>query len=242
MQILDNLLSNAITYTDKGSVTVSVRPEADQIRLSVRDTGIGIDPESSDNLFDPFHQSDRIRGRRGLGLGLALVKSLVEAHGGVITVQSGGPGTGSEFSFTMPRTHTTPTAAEQVSEMPPRRRVLVVDDQQDVADSLGAMLVALGQDVEVAYSGETALTVARRQRPEIGFLDVSMPEMTGAELARNLRHDFSREELMLVAVTGLGKEHASAADGSFDHHLLKPVSPEAVALLLNGLRAKPRES
>lgn len=242
-QILDNLLSNALTYTDAGHIAVAVHGGPEQVRVAIRDTGVGIDADVIKRLFDPFYQNDLVRGQRGLGLGLAVVKSLVEAHGGTVAVHSDGPGTGSEFSFTLPRARATPVsapAAEPVAPVP--RRVLVVDDQEDVADSLAALLETLGQQVEVAYTGSDALTAARRQQPEIAFLDLSMPETDGAELARRLRKVFGREALTLVAVTGLGKEQVVAAGGPFDHHLLKPVSPEALMSLLNGLNTRPAVS
>jgi CheY-like chemotaxis protein len=235
-QVLDNLLSNAVTYTDAGRITVSVRDESGLARIIVRDTGIGLDPAEAPSLFQPYQPKTEGQHRGGLGLGLSLVKALVEAHGGSIAVRSEGRGRGSEFTVSIPLATSLAEAEPSASIVPPPpRRVLAVDDQHDVADTFAALLEALGQKVHVAYDGEGALAIARTHHPEVAFLDVSMPDMTGAELARRLREALDGQSPVLVAVTGHDQMHAGVQAGEFDHHLLKPVTIETLAALLNGL-------
>jgi two-component system CheB/CheR fusion protein len=238
-QILDNLLRNAIGYTDQGTVTVRVHhDDAGVARVAVQDTGIGIEHAEAAHVFEPYQRGVNNRRREGLGLGLALVKSLVEAHGGEVAVESDGPGAGSTFSVTIPLAGgpVAPPTVERVAQ-PSKRRVLVVDDQRDVADMLGALLETLGQDVAVAYDATTAVALARDHRPRVAFLDVWMPGVTGSQLAHQLREEFAPGELTLVAVTGHDKDNPRVLDGHFDQHLLKPVSVENVVALLNAVDA-----
>ena len=216
-------------------MTVTVTADSASARVAVRDTGIGIDADARKALFKPYERSDR-RSGAGLGLGLTLVKGIVEAHGGDVTVESEGRGAGSEFAFTIPLADAAPqqSAAERPN-LPSRRRILVVDDQIDVATTFGAVLELLGQDVLVAHKGATALALARRHRPRVAFLDVSMPEMSGPELAYRLRQDFPPSELTLVAVTGYGEAYTRAESSLFEHHLLKPVTADALTSLLDML-------
>ncbi len=235
-QILGNLLRNAVTYTDVGNILVTARREGRYARVVVRDTGVGIDPADARGLFRPYQQRDDGRRSSGLGLGLTVVRGLVEAHGGGIDFHSEGRGKGSQFSFTLPLSDAPmPVRATAISPRLPPRRILVVDDQPDVADMFAAMLRTLGQDVEVAYDGDAALAAARRQTPQAAFLDISMPGMDGSELARRLRVDFPAAELTLVALTGIG--NPSGTSREFDYYLLKPVSAETVIKLLSSLRA-----
>jgi len=188
-------------------------------------------------VFEPFTQLDKTRDRRGLGLGLALVKNLVEAHGGTIVGRSTGLGEGSEFVFTLPLADA-PVHGGDPSGKPTvfvGRRILVVDDQQDVADTFGGLLESLGQDVRVAHSGEEALVAAREFRPAVAFLDLAMPGMSGAELARRLREELPGNGMTLVAFTGFGRQYQIASGASFDHRILKPVTAEQAAALLNSL-------
>jgi CheY-like chemotaxis protein/anti-sigma regulatory factor (Ser/Thr protein kinase) len=233
-QILDNLLRNAIGYTDEGTITVRVHEDASVARVAVQDTGMGIERADAGHLFEAYRRGLNNRRSEGLGLGLALVKSLVEAHGGVVDVDSDGPGAGSTFSFTMPLADA-PAASPIVERVAPaaKRRVLVVDDQRDVADVLAMLLETLGQEVAVAYDAQTAIALARERRPDVAFLDVSMPGVTGSELAHQLRAELPPGSLTLVAVTGHDRHDARVVHGKFDQHLLKPVTVASVVAVLD---------
>jgi signal transduction histidine kinase/CheY-like chemotaxis protein len=237
-QVLDNLLRNAIGYTDRGTITLRVDEDAVAARVAVHDTGIGIERADAAHVFEPYQRGVNNLRTEGLGLGLALVKSLVEAHGGDVAVESDGPGAGSTFSFTIPLAGR-PAASGTVERVaaPQRRRILVVDDQRDVADVLALLLETLGQDVAVAYDAQTAVALARERRPRVAFLDVWMPGVTGSQLAHQLRAEFAPGELTLVAVSGHDKHHARVVDGHFDQHLLKPVTVESIVALLNAMDA-----
>lgn len=235
-QILDNLLQNALTYTDDGEVRLEVALEDQHVRLTVSDTGIGLTPEDASGLFQPYHRAPTRQRGEGLGLGLALVKGLVEAHGGAIEARSDGEGTGTRFSVTLPLLASRPSgAALEPVELshPPRHRVLVVDDNRDVADMFAALLDAMGQDVAVAYDGPSAIALAVERHPDVVFLDLTMPGMNGAEVAGRLRK--AGVGCTLVAVTGHDGRHPGLRTGSFDHHLIKPVRDEALAELLGAL-------
>ncbi len=234
-QIFDNLLRNAIIYTDRGTVRIATRAEAAHARVTVADTGVGFEPGRADLLFDPFTQQDATRGRGGLGLGLTLVKSLVEAHDGRITATSKGPGRGAEFSFVLPLTDAPAPAAEREVAPAEAHRVLVVDDQADVADMFGTLLETLGHEVRVAYDADDALKAARDLRPDVAFLDISMPKVGGAELGRRLRDALPADPLSIIAMTGFAADHPAVQDTVFDYHLLKPVMIEVVATLLGSL-------
>ncbi len=227
-QIFDNLLRNAVTYTDAGSVSLLLEADPSFGRVTVRDTGIGIDRGEGEALFKPYqrHPTDQRSG--GLGLGLALVKALVAAHGGTVSYTSAGRGMGAAFSFTLPRVQAAAVKipATRTPAQLPRRRVLVVDDQKDVADTLGEVLKSLGQDVTVVYDGGTAAEVARTQRPEFAFIDLSMPGMDGVELAKRLRQMYPDDNLALVAITGDPQAIAATNGTEFTHHLLKPATRE----------------
>jgi two-component system, chemotaxis family, CheB/CheR fusion protein len=235
-QILQNLVRNAVTFTEAGSVAVTVREDAAATRISVRDTGVGIDPKDAADLFAAYRQADgNAEHSGGLGLGLAVVKALVEAHGGTVGVRSEGRGAGSEFTVTFPRSASVP-GAEPVDQHTPldSRRILVVDDQHDVANSLAAQLEDLGQEVEVAYNAADGLSKARLRKPQVAFVDLSMPETSGTQLARQLRNEFSDEALTLIAMTGHGAAYAAARTDAFDHTLLKPITTEKLRHVLNG--------
>lgn len=235
-QILDNLLRNALTNTDHGAITVTVRQSDSHARIAVRDTGIGIDAADLPGLFTPYQQRLGERGTGGLGLGLALVKSLVEAHDGTVAVESAGRGAGSEFSFTVPVSSAAARSTRgQDAASVPSYRVLVVDDEPDVGDAFGGLLESLGQRVTVVYGATDALKGAVNRRPRVAFIDLAMPEVDGWQLARRLRRQFSPQELTIVAVTGHGKPPAITAIPEIDHYLVKPVSKEAVVEILRGV-------
>jgi CheY-like chemotaxis protein len=209
--------------------------------VRVRDTGIGIRPEMLPRIFDLFVQAERRtkNAQGGLGIGLSLVRGLVELHGGSVEAHSAGPGQGSEFVVRLPlvaqgedRAEGTGPAATARSAP---RRVLVVDDSPDAADSLALLLRLEGQEVGVAYDGPSALAQATAGPPDIAFLDLGMPQMDGYELARRFRADPALQGVVLVALTGWGQpeDRRRTAEAGFDHHLVKPVEPD----LLHGLLA-----
>ncbi|HEX5461098.1 MAG TPA: ATP-binding protein [Steroidobacteraceae bacterium] len=244
-QALSNLLTNAAKYSDQGSqIAVVAELTAQELRFSVRDTGIGLTPASIPMLFEMFSQVDSAidRAEGGLGIGLALVKGLIALHGGTIDAASEGPGRGSTFTIHLPRSLAAPSLPGAGATAPAvsataawRCSVLVADDNRDAADSLAQLLNASGHVTHVAYSGGQALEIALREHPDACILDIGMPEMTGYEVAQRLRAASSGRHLMLIAVTGWGqqedKQKAEAA--GFDHHLTKPVEPGAVEMLLH---------
>jgi PAS domain S-box-containing protein len=252
VQIIQNLLMNAAKYTEpQGHIVVAARPEGGQVRVSVTDNGIGIPADVLPNVFDLFVQGERAldRAQGGLGIGLTLVKQLVELHGGSVEARSEGPGRGSEFVVRLPQAEPVPAAPERAAEPQPRpraadgRRVLVVDDNPDAAETIADMLRALGHEVAVAHDGPSALDAARRFQPEAALLDLGLPVMDGYELAQHMRRDGSLHGILLIAVTGYGQENdrARAAAAGFDRHLVKPVNVmEIHRLLAAGARRVPR--
>jgi CheY-like chemotaxis protein len=232
---------NAAKYTDpRGSITVGARREGDQVVIRVRDNGIGIDPLLAPRIFDLFVQGewrpDRSAG--GTGIGLTLVRRLVELHGGTVEVMSAGPGKGSEFVVSLPAADAPiPHPAARPApgtKLPEHRRVLVVDDNVDAADSLAMALRLSGQEVRVAYDGESALTIAAEIQPEAVLLDIGMPVMDGFRVARRLRETAGTERSLLIAVTGWGQDEDRrlAKEAGFDHHLVKPVDPGILVPLI----------
>jgi two-component system, chemotaxis family, CheB/CheR fusion protein len=242
VQVLDNLLRNAIDFTDAGGeITIRSRQEDKHAKLTVKDTGIGMEPEQIEGLFEPYRQGGRGSGDRGLGLGLALVRQLVGLHEGTVVARSRGPGTGSEFEVVIPLASEVSADTLDEQALPPPRQVVVVDDDADVADSFAGVLRNLGQNVEVAYHGEQALEFCRKERPEIAFIDLAMPGMDGYELARHLRGEPGLENLCLVALSGFSLDTRDNTN-EFDRHLLKPADVESLAALLKSLPRQGDES
>jgi PAS domain S-box-containing protein len=246
-QLVSNLLNNAAKFTEIGGhVALTVARDDAGVVVTVRDNGIGIPSEMLDRIFDPFAQVDGSRDAKagGLGLGLTLVKRLVEMHGGTVAARSEGEGRGSEFIVRLPALGDSPapaataapepTAADALSLAVPARRVLVVDDMRDAAESLGRMLELQGHQVRVVNDGFTALHAADLFQPEVVFLDVGLPVMDGLEVARRLRRRFGAQAMLIVATTGFGtsKDRRGTAAAGFDHHLVKPVDPVVVQRLL----------
>jgi len=235
-QILDNLLTNAVNYTDRGHIEIAVRKNTTNVAVTVSDTGVGFEAGQIGSLFDIFNADQGNKRGGGLGLGLPLVKRLVEMHEGALDIQSPGRGQGSDVTFTLPLAPASPAQRPSAAPAKPEsRRVLVVDDQPDTADMFGKLLETMGQQVRVAYDGESALKIAPEYRPQVAFIDLSMPGLSGSEVARQLRQTFSREQLTLVALSGYSRYHASIEGTEFDHYLLKPASSEAVIEMLNSL-------
>jgi len=244
-QAIANVLGNAAKYTDAGgSIVLQVCARARDVEIRVRDTGIGIPAEVLPKIFDLFTQLDQRmeRPQSGLGIGLALVRRLVEMHGGSVSAHSEGAGRGSEFVICLPLM--TPAVlpavgdqltAEYQAARPQHRRILVADDNLDALESLAALLALNGHEVHRAQDGAAALQAAMRHRPEVIFLDIGMPQMDGYEVARRIRAHEWGKELLLIAVTGWGQEsdrQRSFAAG-FDFHLVKPVDLEKLNQLLS---------
>jgi PAS domain S-box-containing protein len=243
VQVLANLLSNAAKYTGSGGrITLAASRDGEEAVVRVRDTGIGIARELLPRVFDLFVRGDEASGRavEGLGIGLALVKRLVEEHGGSVTARSDGPGQGSEFEVRLPIG--LPTVEGQAaggvvpasSPSPRSIQILVVDDQRDMACSLARLLEGWGHEVDVAADGPSALELALARRPEVVLMDIGLPGMDGLEVARRLREQGVAARL--VALTGYGQEEdrlSSLACG-FDHHLVKPVDLDELRELIEG--------
>lgn len=243
-QVFANLFNNAAKYTPAGGrISLSAKREGADIEVRVRDTGIGIAPELLSGIFDLFVQADpsASRSQGGLGIGLTLVKSLVEMHGGTICARSGGLGRGSEFVVRLPlaRAQSADGSRDSASmQLPPARiirRVLVIDDNQDAAETLALLLQLEGHEVHVAHDGPAGLEAAVSLRPDVIFLDLGMPGMDGYEVARRLRQEPGLKETRLAALTGWGQQEdrRRSAEAGFDAHLVKPVDPTAIHLFLS---------
>ena len=242
VQVICNLISNAAKYTPPGGqIDVSARRRDGSYEISVRDTGIGIPPDMLQKVFDMFTQVAQSveRSQGGLGIGLTLVKRLVEMHGGTVEARSAGPGQGSEFVVRLPAQPGVDVAARVVAlpeTRPPAgsRRILVADDNRDAADSLAFMLRVVGHEVRIAYDGQQALDLAETFRPSLALLDIGMPRVNGYETARRLREKPWGREMVLIALTGWGQaddRNRSLAAG-FDQHVVKPVDPSMLERLL----------
>lgn len=246
-QVITNLVNNAAKYSERnGRIVITARRDGDNVAIAVRDGGIGIPAEMLPRVFELFTQIDRTLGRAqgGLGIGLALVKHLVEMHGGSVEAKSDGPGCGSEFIVRIPSGEV--VASPQSSSAPlldsasaalANRRMLVVDDNRDAADSLASLLELFGASARTAYDGPSALTEMRSFRPHVMFLDLGMPGMDGCAVATNVRADPQFRDVALVAVTGWGQEEERrrTREAGFDHHLVKPVATETLIELLTSL-------
>jgi CheY-like chemotaxis protein len=288
-QALANLLNNAAKYTEPGGrIELKVEREQEQLVFRVRDTGIGIPPDMLPKIFELFIQIDRSldRSQGGLGIGLSLVRSVVEMHQGVVQAHSAGLGKGSEFVVRLPLlTQTSPNIAPEIhsfkdfrnlqgagnlddakpgmgrqpAEVSAKsaesngdsssgsrfksghttRRVLIVDDNRDSVDSLAKLLKLTGHEVETALDGMSGLRTAQMYQPEIIFLDIGLPEISGYEIARRLREDPSLAKVTLIAMTGYGQEEdrRKALEAGFDGHMIKPAEPADVEKLLAGFQS-----
>jgi signal transduction histidine kinase/CheY-like chemotaxis protein len=240
-QVVSNLLNNAARYSDQGGrVRLSVRREGAEAVIRVTDTGIGIPPAMLGRVFDMFVQVDGAheRGRGGLGVGLALSRQLVEMHGGRITARSAGSEQGSEFEIRLPiAADLGPSVDAQadLDEAPTARlRLLIVDDNRDLVDSLSVLLKLMGNEVRMAYDGVEAVTVADAFRPDVVLLDVGLPLRNGYDAARLIRAEPWGREMVLIALTGWGQERDRRRSGEagFDHHFVKPVDPRSLMNLM----------
>jgi signal transduction histidine kinase len=241
VQVIDNLLDNAAKFTESGG-RVTVAAEADHAKgvavIRVLDTGIGLEPEIASHLFDVFSQADNSldRPRGGLGLGLSVVRGVVERHGGSVTASSPGSGLGTEFLMHLPIEEEPPALSTATEDSPApvrRRRVLVVEDNKDAATSLSVLLELMGHEVRVAYSGPEAIALAAEWPPEITISDIGLPGFDGFEVARRLRGQLGRGPL-IVALTGYGRDEdrRQSHEAGFDHHLVKPADPAVIQRML----------
>jgi PAS domain S-box-containing protein len=247
-QVVGNLLTNSSKYTEaNGHIWLNARREGDQAVLQVRDDGIGIAPDMIPHVFELFVQADHAstKAQGGLGIGLTLVKNLVEMHGGRVEAHSAGLGKGCEFTVRLPllvQVRPQPNESEdgelQQETARSGHRLLVVDDNQDAANSLAMLLKMQGHDVRVAFSGPAALEMTKDSPPDVVFLDIGMPGMDGYEVARRMRQQPGLENTVLAALTGWGQQEdrRRTAEARFDHHLVKPPEPKALEKLLAELK------
>ncbi|MFN7983903.1 MAG: PAS domain S-box protein [Vicinamibacterales bacterium] len=251
IQVFGNLLTNAAKYSPPHStITVHVRIEADTAIVEVRDTGVGIAREHLESVFGLFAQIPGAdpANTSGLGIGLALVRRLVDLHGGTITAASAGRGRGSTFTVRLPALRLLPTLSTHpqpvVTEVPViKRRVLVADDNEDAADTIGLLFAELGCEVRTVYAGESALREAEAFRPEVVFLDLGMPDLDGREVCRQIRSQTWGANMMLVALTGWGRDEDRRRTrvAGFDEHIVKPADPDALVRLLREMpHARPQ--
>jgi PAS domain S-box-containing protein len=239
-QVFSNLLTNACKYTDPGGqVSVTAEREGTRVAVRVRDSGVGIDPDMLPRVFDLFAQErqslDRARG--GLGLGLAIVRSLVTLQGGSVAVDSGGRGKGAVFTVFLPLVALADERARDDAEEPPSpsphaesRRVLIVDDNDDAAEVLAELLAAHGHVTRIAHDGPSALAVLPEFAPHVALLDIGLPAMDGYELARRMRATAAGAKACILAVTGYGQEtdRRRSTEAGFDAHFVKPLDSDAI--------------
>jgi signal transduction histidine kinase/ActR/RegA family two-component response regulator len=245
-QALGNLVNNAAKYTDEGGqILVSAEKVNREIVLRVRDNGVGISADMQSSIFDLFTQSDRSldRAEGGLGIGLTLVRRLVEMHGGQVHVFSDGPNQGSEFVIRIPvHVKSDPSDPGKSAGEPIGNgasiRVLVVDDNEDSAESLRMLLALAGHEVQICHEGCEALKISETFHPQIVLLDIGLPSMNGYEVARRLRVMDDHKETLLVALTGYGQEEDRrlAREAGFNHHLVKPVDFTALNAIFSSLK------
>jgi CheY-like chemotaxis protein/anti-sigma regulatory factor (Ser/Thr protein kinase) len=242
-QILVNLLTNAAKYTKPGGqIELSTRRDRDKLVITVHDSGVGISPEMLPRIFDLFTQVDVSldRSQGGLGIGLTLVRRLVELHGGSVSVASEGEGKGSEFVVWLPAgldeaTLEAPlTNTARPDANPQRSRVLVVDDDLDIGRGMARLLKVSGHDVQTAHDGPSAIEIARTQHPDAILLDIGLPGMNGFEVVKVLRQDEGCKDTILIAVSGYGQEddRRRSHEAGFHHHLVKPINFDELLTLL----------
>lgn len=233
-QVFSNLLTNSAKYTEPGGcIWLVAEQRGDEVVVSVRDNGTGIPPESIARVFDMFSQVDRSieRSTGGLGIGLALVKGLVEMHGGRVKAESAGQGQGSTFTVTLPVLNTaSPAAGAAPDKQTPadrhKRRILVVDDNRDAADSLTTILKLIGNEVRTAYDGFEAVELAESFQPQIILMDIGMPNLNGYDAAQRIRAEMWGQDIVIVALTGWGQEmdRIQSREAGCNGHLVKPVN------------------
>jgi CheY-like chemotaxis protein len=247
VQIVSNILSNAIKFTPTGGV-IAVRAEVvdSNLKMYIKDTGIGLDPQALESIFTMFEQSRPPSGQiaSGLGIGLSLSRQFAEMHGGSVEARSEGLGKGSEFVVTLPvlcveRLGAAPASTEIHIESS-RPKVLVVDDNRDACESLQALFEMENCQVATAYDGQEAVLAAARAMPDMIVMDLGMPRMDGYEAARRIRCQPGSKEVLMIAVTGWGQSDARqrTLEAGFDHHLIKPVDFDEIKQLANAQLSK----
>jgi PAS domain S-box-containing protein len=246
-QVFSNLLNNAARYTDRGGhISLTALRSGGEARVSVKDNGVGIAAKILPHVFDMFSQGQGQRipdgSQGGLGIGLSLVHGLVQLHGGRIEARSEGPGKGSEFIVHLPlpeRKEARGLGAPKRDDTSTfvKRRLLIVDDLRDSADTLALMLRMMGHDVETAYDGEEAVAAAARFKPDFALLDIGMPKLNGYEAARRIRREPWGKDMFLIALTGWGQEHDRnrTQEAGFNHHIVKPADPAELSKLMEYL-------
>lgn len=243
-QVFGNLLNNSSKYTrQNGSISLKAERMDDEVVVSVKDNGVGIPPDQLKNIFDMFMQVDRTaeRSQGGLGIGLTLVKRLAEMHGGSIEARSDGVGKGSEFIVRLPVLSKPSGVTEEVSrgkrESGSQRRIVIVDDNKDSADSLAMLLEITGNHTFMAHDGVEAIEVIERQRPDVVLLDIGLPRLNGHEVCRHVREQPWGKDIIVIALTGWGQEgdRRKSEEAGFNGHLVKPVDYDKLLELLSTL-------
>jgi CheY-like chemotaxis protein/two-component sensor histidine kinase len=242
-QVFGNLLNNSSKYTrSNGRISVSAKRVDDEVMVTVKDNGAGIPQDKLDSIFDMFMQVDLTaeRSQGGLGIGLTLVKRLAEMHGGSIEARSAGEGQGSEFIVRLPVLSKPSVAAQPkpaASEPSPERRILIVDDNVDAADSLAMLLEITGNKTYMAHDGVEAVEAIEEHRPEVVLLDIGLPRLTGHEVCRQVRQQPWGKDIMMIALTGWGQEddRRQSEEAGFNGHLVKPVDYDKLLELLSSL-------
>ena len=240
-QVFGNLLNNACKYTDHGgTISVTTARDGDDVVISIADTGAGIPHDQLEKIFDMFTQLDRNRGSSegGLGIGLTLVRRLVQLHGGVVEARSAGPGQGSTFVVRLPIEEAPqPEVVAEVKRPATARRILIVDDNRDAAESLSMLLSITGHETTIAHDGGEAYAAAERERPDVVLLDIGLPTLSGYEVCRRIRQQPWGGEVFIIALTGWGQteDRQKTRDAGFDGHLVKPVAYDALLRLLDSM-------
>ncbi len=246
-QVFVNLLNNAAKYMDRGGrIWLAVERQGSDVLVSVRDTGVGIAADHLPGIFQMFSQVEGSleRSQGGLGIGLTLVKRLVELHGGRIEAHSDGPGKGSAFVVRLPLVveasgPLAPAGREEAPAPMSSLRILIVDDNRDSADSLGMLLRIMGNDIRTAHDGAKGVEMAGEFRPDVVLLDIGLPKLDGYQVCRRIREQGWGRGMVLIAVTGWGQDEdrRRSHEAGFDHHMVKPVDPQALMRLLASLQA-----
>lgn len=238
-QLFGNLLNNSCKYTrPNGKISLTAKLVGDEVVVTVKDNGAGIPLDKLDSIFDMFMQVEHTaeRSQGGLGIGLTLVKRLAEMHGGTIEAKSGGEGQGSEFVVTLPVLHKPADAVSSVAtvQTPPKRRILIVDDNKDSADSLAMLLEITGNQTYMAHDGEEAVAAVEKFRPEVVLLDIGLPKLDGHEVCRRVREQPWGQDIIVIALTGWGQEddRRKSEEAGFNGHLVKPVDYDKLLALL----------